>query len=49
VAVGQVDPGTKSLHALFYFQIHFRKEPNLAKIIDYSLFVRKMQMTYQNV
>jgi hypothetical protein len=46
--VGQTDPGAKRPTALFHFQKNYRKLCNLIKCIEYSLFVRKIRMTYQN-
>jgi hypothetical protein len=34
---------------IVFISRNFRKCSNLAKIIEYSLVVRKIQMTYQNV
>jgi hypothetical protein len=49
VTVGQITPVQKVPCSCFYFQENFRNQLNLVKIIENYLFVRKMQMTYQNV
>jgi hypothetical protein len=49
VTQGQVDPGTKGSCPFILIPENFRKLSNLVKFISIDLFVRKMQMTYQNV
>jgi hypothetical protein len=49
VSEGQKTLGTKSSCTVFYFQKNCCKYLKFVKCIEYSLYVRKMQMTYQNV
>jgi hypothetical protein len=46
---GSKDPWCKKFCACFQFQKNCRNYLKLAKIIGNYLFVKKMQMTYQNV
>jgi hypothetical protein len=48
-SVGQMTLGVKSSATRFYFQKNCCKCLKFVKCIEYSLFVRKMQMTNQNV
>jgi hypothetical protein len=48
VSLGQLDPVQQDPRSYFISR-NFRKCSNIAKIIEYSLIVRKIQMTYQNV
>jgi hypothetical protein len=48
VTVGHLDPGEKG-PVICFISRNFRKCSNIAKIIEYSLVVKKIQMTYQNV
>jgi hypothetical protein len=49
VALGQVDPGCKKFQRIYLFQKNCCKYLKFVKCIEYSLYVRKMQMTNQNV
>jgi hypothetical protein len=46
---GSKGPGYKSSCAVFFYSRNYRKLFNHVKFLEYSMFVRKMQMTYQTI